>query len=63
MLPLSVKLRALQLAEDEETLATGDVPSLRRFAGVLGDGRDDVVGAGVLSRFKSRRVSLKPRSR
>jgi hypothetical protein len=62
MLPLSVKLRALQSIKDEEAIAAGDDPWLRRFTAVLGDGRDDVVGTGVQFRFKSR-VSSKPRSR
>ena len=43
MLPLSVKLRALQSDEDEETMAAGEASWLRRLAGVVGHGRDDVV--------------------
>ena len=43
MLPLSVKLRALESAQDEEVLAAREASWLRRFAGVIGHGRDDVV--------------------
>jgi hypothetical protein len=42
MLPLSVKLRALQSAEDEEAPEADEASWLRRFAGVV-HGRDDVV--------------------
>ena len=43
MLPLSVKLRALESAHDEQALAVDESSWLRRVAGVMGHSRYDVV--------------------
>ena len=58
MLPLSVKLRALESAQDEEVLAEREASWLRRFAGVIGHGRDDVVSVPLHPRASRGRTNV-----
>ena len=57
MLPLSVKLRALESAQ-EETPVADEASWLHRFAGVIGHGRDDVVSVPLHPRASRGRTNV-----